>query len=63
MAETELGLTYEEIDSILHCIIDKNLRVEETSKVTEIPISDVDKIYRMYKKSEHKRSMAKPCIL
>ena len=62
-AETELGLSYEEIDSILHCIIDKNLQVEETSRLIEIPISDVDKIYSMYKKSEHKRSMAKPCIL
>jgi NAD+ synthase len=62
-AETELGLTYEEIDSILHCIIDKKLQIDETSKITEITVSDVDKIYRMYKKSEHKRSMAKPCSL
>lgn len=63
IAETELGLTYEEIDSILHCIIDKNISLDETSKITEIAISEVDKIYRMYKKSEHKRTMATPCIL
>ena len=62
-AETELGLTYEEIDSILHCMIDKNLALDETSKITEIAISEVDKVYRMYKKSEHKRTMATPCIL
>jgi len=62
-AETELGLTYEEVDSILHCMIDKNLALDETSKITEIAISDVDKVYRMYKKSEHKRTMATPCIL
>ena len=62
-AETELGLTYEEIDSILHCMIDKNLAIDETSKITEIAISEVDKVYRMYKKSEHKRTMATPCIL
>lgn len=62
-AETEIGLTYEEIDSILHCMIDKNLTLDETSKITEIAISEVDKIYRMYKKSEHKRTMATPCIL
>ena len=62
-AEIELGLTYEEVDSILHCTIDKNLSVEETSKITEVPISNVDKIYRMYKKSEHKRTVAMPCIL
>ena len=63
IAETELGLTYEEIDSILHCMIDKNLSLDETSKITEITISEVDKVYRMYKKSEHKRTMATPCIL
>lgn len=63
IAETELGLNYEEIDSILHCMIDKNISIDETAKITEIPISDVDRIYRMYKKSEHKRTMATPCII
>ena len=62
-AETEIGLTYEEIDSILHCIVDKSLPIEETSKITDIPISNVDKIYRMYTKSEHKRTLATSCIL
>jgi NAD+ synthase len=62
-AETEIGLTYEEIDSILHCMIDKNLSLDETSKITEIAISEVDKVYRMYKKSEHKRTVSTPCIL
>ena len=62
-AETEIGLTYDEIDSILHCIVDKNIPIEETSKITDIPISNVDKIYRMYKKSEHKRTLSTPCIL
>jgi NAD+ synthase len=63
IAETEIGLNYEEIDSILHCAIDRSMAVDETSKITEIPISDVDRIYRMYKKSEHKRTTATPCIL
>jgi NAD+ synthase len=62
-AESELGLAYDEIDSILHCIIDKNLSVEETSNSIDLPISDVDKIYRMYKKNGHKRIMATPCVL
>ncbi|KFI18004.1 hypothetical protein IB75_16680, partial [Nitrosococcus oceani C-27] len=52
-AETEIGLNYEEIDSILFCTVEKGQSIEETAKITEIPISDVDKIYRMYKKSEH----------
>lgn len=62
-AEAELGLPYEEIDSILHCIIDKDISIEETAKLADIPISKVDKIYRMYKKSEHKRTKATPLVL
>ncbi len=62
-AETELGLNYEEIDSILYCTVDKGHTIDETAKITEIPISDVDKIYRMYKKSEHKRTMPTPCTI
>jgi NAD+ synthase len=63
LAETELGIGYDEIDSILHCIIDKGLSLEETAKITTIPISDVDKIYQMHKRNEHKRITPKPCIL
>lgn len=55
-AKNEIGLTYKEIDSILHCMIDKGLSLEQTSKLTDIPISDVDKIYQMYKRTEHKRT-------
>jgi len=62
-AETEIGLTYEEIDSILYCVIDKSLSIEDTSKISNIPISNVDKIYRMYKKSEHKRTKTTPFTL
>jgi NAD+ synthase len=62
-AEAELGLNYEEIDSILHCTVDNSLSVEETSKITQVSISEVDKIYRMYKKSEHKRATSTQCIL
>jgi NAD+ synthase len=63
LAETELGIGYDEIDSILHCMVDKELSLEETAKITEIPISNVDKIYQMNKKSEHKRITPKPCII
>jgi NAD+ synthase len=62
-AEAEIGLTYEEIDSILYCTIDKNLSIEDTAKITEIPISNVDKIYQMHKRSEHKRITPKACVL
>lgn len=62
-AETELGLNYEEIDAILHCIVDNGMTVDKTAELSEIPISEVDKIYRMYKKSEHKRTAATSCII
>ena len=62
-AETENGLTYEEIDSILYCIIDKKISIEDIAKITEIPISNVDKIYQMHKRSEHKRITPKACVL
>ena len=63
IAEAEIGLTYEEIDSILYCMIDKKLSIEDTAKITEIPISNVDKIYQMHKRSEHKRITPKACVL
>ncbi|MDE1763931.1 MAG: NAD+ synthase [Thaumarchaeota archaeon] len=62
-AEGEMGMTYEEIDSILHCMFDKSLSMEDTAKLTEIPISNVDKIYQMHKRSEHKRITPKACVL
>ena len=54
-AESELGTTYEEIDSILHCLIDKKMTVEETVEKTEIDETTVSKIYQLYQNSEHKR--------
>ena len=63
LAETELGIGYDEIDSILYCMVDRGLSLEETAKITQIPISNVDKIYQMNKKSEHKRITPKPCII
>ncbi len=57
LAENEIGLTYEEIDSALYCIVDKKMSAEQTSKTTEIDIDKVERIYQMHKKSEHKRIM------
>lgn len=62
-AEGEIGMTYEEIDPVLYCLIEKNLSIEETSKKTEIAISNVDKIHQMHKRSEHKRITPKICAL
>ena len=57
-AESAIGVSYEEIDTILHCINDKQMTKDETVSKTEIGLTTVDKIYQLYKKSEHKRITA-----
>jgi NAD+ synthase len=54
-AEEELGISYEEIDSILYCLFDKKLSVDETVKITQIEKSIVDKVHKLNINSEHKR--------
>ena len=62
-AESELGISYEEIDSVLYCLYEKGLSEEETAKTVEIDKSTVDKIQELIKNSEHKRlSAQKPDI-
>ena len=58
IAEEEIGVKYEEIDSILYCVFEKKLSIEETVKATNIEKNTVDKIYQLYKTSEHKRITA-----
>ena len=53
-----LEYQYEEIDSILYCIFDKKLSVEETANETQIEKSTVEKVYNLYLNSEHKRLSA-----
>jgi len=57
-AEEELGVSYEEIDSILYCLCDKKLSVDETIKITQIQKSIVDKVNKLNITSEHKRLLA-----
>ena len=57
-AENEIGTTYEEVDSILYCLFDKKLSVEETQKVSGIEMSTIVKIQELNKNSEHKRLSA-----
>ena len=61
LAEEEIGLSYEEVDLILYCIVDKNLSLQETSSLSEIDLAVVNKIHKLYKKSEHKRITPKIC--
>ena len=57
-AENEIGVSYEEIDSILYCLFEKKLSVEETEKITLIEKSKIQKIQELNSKSEHKRLLA-----
>ena len=54
IAEEELGITFEEIDSILYCL-EKRLSVDEIVKKTEIKKDFVEKICQMHENSWHKR--------
>jgi NAD+ synthase len=54
-AEEEIGVRYEEIDSILFCIFDKKLSIEDTVQATGIEKSVVEKINNLYNTSVHKR--------
>jgi len=56
-AEKELGIPYEKIDSILYCLLDKKLTIDETEKITQIDKSDIKKINQLMANSEHKRSL------
>jgi len=56
-AEKELGIPYEKIDSILYCLLDKKLTIDETEKITQIDKSDIKKINQLMINSEHKRSL------
>jgi NAD+ synthase len=54
-AEDELGTSYEEVDSILHCLFEKKLSIDETEKITQIDKETIKKIHQLYINSEHKR--------
>ena len=57
-AEEELGISYEDVDSILYCLYEKKLSLEETAKVTLIDFSVVHKIQTLHSNSEHKRMLS-----
>ena len=58
VAEDEIGASYEEIDSILYCIFDKKLSIDDTASKTDIKKNTVERIYQLYKNSQHKRITA-----
>jgi len=54
-AEKEIGVSYEAIDSILYCLIDKKLSLDKINQKTKISIKTIEKIYQMYQNTQHKR--------
>jgi NAD+ synthase len=61
IAEEEIGVSYEEIDSILYCLFDKKLTIEDTIETTGIEKNTIEKINNLYNTSKHKRiTAAKP---
>lgn len=54
-AEDEIGAMYEEIDLVLHCLLDKKMNMNEIIQTTELQESKINKILTLYKNSEHKR--------
>ncbi len=55
-AEKELGISYEEIDTILYYLFEKKQSVDQTQKNTQIDIDIIKKIQQLHTNSEHKRS-------
>ena len=54
-AEKELGLSYNEIDVVLHAVFDLGVPWEEASRVTGVAREKVEAIRERYEKSRHKR--------
>lgn len=57
LAEAELGMDYDTIDPILHCLIDKKMRPAQAAKNREVPLTKVKRVESMMRKSAHKRVM------
>ena len=57
IAEEEIGASYEEIDCVLYCIIDKKIHPESIEKLTGISHQKIEKILQLHHNSNHKRIM------
>jgi len=57
-AEGELGMTYEEIDAALHCIVDRNMGDAEAAREARVSEETVARVRAMREASAHKRAPA-----
>jgi NAD+ synthase len=58
IAEQEIGMDYEIIDSILHLLLDKKMQPKDITRKLKISVTDVYKVQNMIEKSLHKRRSA-----
>ncbi|QUC65223.1 NAD+ synthase [Nitrosopumilus sp. K4] len=54
-AEKEIGISYEEIDSILYCMFEKKLSLDQIAESTNIGKETIQKVQQLHIKSQHKR--------
>jgi len=62
LAEEEIGMNYDVIDSILHLMIDRKVKPAEIARKVNVPREQIDKVREMVEKSAHKRIMAKSVL-
>ncbi|MDH3192092.1 MAG: NAD+ synthase [Nitrosopumilus sp.] len=55
IAEKEIGVSYEEIDSILYCMFEKKMLIKDIVNLLNIEKTIVEKINQLYINSQHKR--------
>ncbi len=60
-AEEELGLNYEEIDSILYSLFELKMKQEDVSKIFDK--EKVNRVLELHRNANHKRVMPKICIM
>lgn len=63
LAEEEIGMNYDTIDSILFCLIDERKSPKAVAKKLAIPASKVQKVKEMIDSSSHKRGIPKIAYL
>ncbi|HIE34172.1 MAG TPA: NAD+ synthase [Candidatus Altiarchaeales archaeon] len=57
--EDELGASYEDIDRILHLLIDKDYTIEKTADELSLPVELIENINSRVERNKHKRVMPK----
>lgn len=55
--EEELGISYDEVDKILHCLHDRRMSVSQTVKTLKVRKQVVQRVLDLMKAGEHKRRL------